>query len=321
MHVASTTLFEGPAPAVPRVSRPHRLAAAPGAPLSPEASLRPLRPGTSGLGRRPPPEPRLPRPPHLVAAARQRAATPPPGCADLLPAPRPLEAPLGAVAGRGPQRRALRDRRQDPSLPRRRDLRRRHHHRALRPRARARIPRRWRSPSLAARAGTERLAPARRGPGRARGQPAGDSPRGALGAARPPPRHRQGHRYRRGRGLLRLGRDRSAGFPLQRRDRAAPEVHLGPRLPARPEAGQGPARRHRQRRRPRGRLRRPGTLSALTRSVHRRPRAAGDGAGERPLRRSAGRARQPADDDDGPAAGLVRGPGRACTWSPSRWGT
>ena len=35
-----------------RVPRPHRLAPAPGAPLPPEAALRPLRPGPPGLGRR-----------------------------------------------------------------------------------------------------------------------------------------------------------------------------------------------------------------------------------------------------------------------------
>ena len=40
-------------------------------------------------------------------------------------------------------------------------------------------------------------------------------------------------------------------------------------------------------------------------------RAARDGPGQRPRRGRARRARQPRLGDDGPAAGLVRGPGRA----------
>src|SRR5215207_486543 len=87
---------------VPGVPRSHRLAASPGAPLPPAAALRPLRPGPPRVGRRPAPEPRLPRPPYLPAGPRQRAAAAPSGRADLLPAARPLEASVGAVAGRGP---------------------------------------------------------------------------------------------------------------------------------------------------------------------------------------------------------------------------
>ena len=63
MHVASTTLFEGPAPAHEEFRDHIALAPAPGAALPPEAPLRPLRPGPAGLGRRPPPQPRLPRAP------------------------------------------------------------------------------------------------------------------------------------------------------------------------------------------------------------------------------------------------------------------
>ena len=50
MHVASTTLFEGPAPELRRVPRAHRVAPAPRPPLSPEAALRPAsaRAGRSG---------------------------------------------------------------------------------------------------------------------------------------------------------------------------------------------------------------------------------------------------------------------------------
>ena len=52
------------------------------------------------------------------------------------------QAALGAVAGRGPRGRPLRDRRQEPPRAGRRRLRGRHHHRPLRPRAGARRTRR-----------------------------------------------------------------------------------------------------------------------------------------------------------------------------------
>ncbi len=70
----------------------------------------------------------LPAPGLRGAAAQPRRA-------DLLPAARPHQAALGAVAGRGARRRPLRDRRQEPSRAGRRRLRGRHHHRPLRPRA------------------------------------------------------------------------------------------------------------------------------------------------------------------------------------------
>ena len=62
--------------------------------------------------------------------------------ARLLPAARPLQAALGAVARPGPGARPLRDPDQDPPRDGRRHLRRRHRHRPLRPRAgsRARSP-------------------------------------------------------------------------------------------------------------------------------------------------------------------------------------
>src|SRR5262249_41752115 len=105
-----------------RVPRPHRLAPAPGAALPAEASLRPVRPGPPGLGRRPAPQPRLPRAPHLPAGARLGAAAARAGGKDLLPAARPPEAALGVLARRGPEGRALRDRRKDPPLHGRRRL-------------------------------------------------------------------------------------------------------------------------------------------------------------------------------------------------------
>ena len=226
MHVASTIIFEGSAPSHARVPRPHRLAPAPGPALPPEAALRPLRPGPPGLGRRPLPQPRLPRAPDRAAGARLRGAAAQPRGADLLPAARPHQAALGAVAGRGPRRRPLRDRRQEPPRARRRRLRRRHHHGPLRPRARA-----GRTAGAAAEVGAapgaDRPGAARRRPARAGHQPARDRPRRARGPARAAPgpardrRHRQDARRRHGRAL----------HALQRRDRPAPPHRLRPHRP------------------------------------------------------------------------------------------
>ena len=72
MHVASTTVFEGPTPEYDELLRAHRLAPAPGAPLPPEAAHGAPRPGAPEVGRRPAVQPPLPHPPHR--AARPRAA-------------------------------------------------------------------------------------------------------------------------------------------------------------------------------------------------------------------------------------------------------
>ena len=304
----------GAGAAIPRVPRSHLLAAPPGSPLSPKAPLRPLRPGAPGVGGRPSPEPRLPRPPHVLAAARQRTAAAAPRRADLLSAPRPLEAPLGAVAGRGAERRAVRDRRKDPPLPRRRDLRGRHHHRPLRPRARAGPIAGEGVRGMATRAGTGRRSSARRRLGGARGQPGRDRSRGAPVPARP---RRASTRSR-----MRVAAAGSFAWAGIGAPASPFNVDIGPHRRftwvraslRRPEASQGSARRDGQRRRPRGRLRRPRSLPALPRSPHCRRRAAGNGPGERPLRRSAGSPRQPGDDDDGPAARSgARTPCAACT--------
>ena len=106
--------------------------------------------------------------------------------------------------------------------------------------------------------------------------------------------------------------------PLQRVDRAAPALHLGAREPRRRQGDQERARRHRQRRRARHDRRRARQAPAPPRPEHRRARAEGDGAGERARRRRARRARQPRRRDDGAAAGLVRGPGRAARHRPRR---
>ena len=98
--------------------------------------------------------------------------------------------------------------------------------------------------------------------------------------------------------------------PVQQVDRPAPPLHLGAREPRRPEGDQERARRHRERRGARHGRRRARQAPAPPRPQHRRPRAEGDGAGERARRRGARRARQPRRGHDGAAPGLVPGPGR-----------
>ena len=127
---------------------------------------------------------RCPRRPARPSSGGWRAA-----CS---PAARPLQAAVGDLARRPRRRRPFRDHRQDPPLPRRRHLRRRHRHGALRPRARpagAAAARPWsRDPSPAARAARRRaLERAATRVGLARG---------AAGACRAP-RRRGGGRGRR----------------------------------------------------------------------------------------------------------------------------
>ena len=225
MHVASTIIFEGSAPEPRRVPRPHRLAPAPGAALPPEAALRPLRPGPPGLGRRPLPQPRLPRAPDRAAGARLRGAAAQPGGADLLPAARPHQAALGAVAGRGPRRRPLRDRRQEPPRAGRRRLRGRHHHRPLRHSSPSRTNPPARPPKWAPRPEPTDLDLLARAPC-ASAPPA----RGRSSAASAPP---CAARARCCAGSAPPGRCSSAGIDgaadaLQRRDRPAPAPRLRP---------------------------------------------------------------------------------------------
>ena len=77
---------------------------------------------------------------------------------------------------------------------------------------------------------------------------------------------------------------------LQRRDRPPPPLRHRPVRARRAEAGQGRARGHRQRRHPRDRRRRARQLPAGARARHRGAGDAGDGSGERP-RRGGARAR------------------------------
>ena len=98
---------------------------------------------------------------------------------------------------------------------------------------------------------------------------------------------------------------------VQRRDRALPALRHGERRARGDQAHQELRRRHRQRRRPRGGRRSARALPAGPGLLDPRPRAAGDGPDQRPRRRRARRARQPGLLLHGAASGLVRQPARA----------
>ena len=70
MHIASVAIFEGPPATVRRHRRHGRRQAGPGPALPPGREVRALRPGPSGLGRRPALQHRVPHPPHRAALAR-----------------------------------------------------------------------------------------------------------------------------------------------------------------------------------------------------------------------------------------------------------
>ena len=201
------------------------------------------------MDRRPALQPRLPRPPHRAAGAREPRAAPQRRRPRARAAARPHEAAVGDLARRRGRGRALRDDHQDPSLPGRRRLGGRHRHRPVRRRGRP-DPRRSRRPpwfpkpepsaatlvadALAERASTpldalRLLADALAHPEKA----AGAARQGRLrprrdGARRPPGR---------------------APEPLQRPDRAAPALRVGGRRPRAVQGDQGRAGRHCQRRR------------------------------------------------------------------------
>ena len=207
MHIGGIALLEGPPPAVRRPARPHPLAPAPRAALPAEARRGAVRPRPLALDRRPVVQPRVPRAPHRAAGAGQRGEAPHARRAHVRPAPGSHQAAVGAVARRGPGRRPLGDRLQDPPLPRRRRLGRRPDDDAVRPHARG--PGRRRrvlapAPRADRRAADGELAQRHRPPaGRAaaarrrRGRP-------ARHGARPRPRGGRGPRARsRGRGSTR----------------------------------------------------------------------------------------------------------------------
>ena len=138
MHIGGVTIFEGPPPSYEDLldhieSRLHLVPRYRQKLAVPAGRDRP-----AVLGRRPAVQPRLPRAPLGPARPRRRGRAAPDGRPRLLPAARPDQAALGAVARRGPPQAPLRADLQDPPRARRRRLRRRHRHRPLRRQAGAR---------------------------------------------------------------------------------------------------------------------------------------------------------------------------------------
>ena len=248
---------------------------------------------------------------------------------DLLPAARPHEAAVGAVAGPGTDPQALRVRHQDPPRARRRRLRGRHRHRPVRPQAGSRAGRARPRVGAQPRAlGRDAAGQGRRGrPLRARcASPGASSTRSSTPTSTLQQATRVAEGARRGRLELRQPRP---GDAAQRRDRLAPPLRLGARRPRRSSSG--------------SRTRLGGTVNDVVLAVvagalrdwlqgrgdaHRGDGAARPGAGLDPRRRRAGPARQQDRRDAGADPGLRRGPGqaaggrRATAWrgssSPSR---
>ena len=232
MHVASTTLFEGPAPSYQEFydhieSRLHLVPR-----FRQKLRFVPVRPGPPGVGRRPSLQPRLPRAPHGPARAGIRGAAAHTRRPRVLPAPRPLQAALGDVAGGGRSRATASRSSARPTT------------------AWSTASRAWTSPPSSStpsrsrptyphrsrgRRGPEpeRRRAARRGAGRARDQPRAEMVRGARARLRGPPGRpaapwsdavdgRRGVRPRR------HGRP---GLAVQRRDRPLPALRRGARRP------------------------------------------------------------------------------------------
>ena len=178
----------------------------------------------------------------LPSPGSDRAAAPA-GGPDLLPAARPLEAALGAVARAGPRGQPLRADQQDPPRARRRRLRRRPRDRAVRPRPRARRARaeRRRLDAAARAVGRRAGRRGRQGPrrGRRSSWPAG---RSAL-RQHPAARVARGARGRRGRSA------RSSGPGSTRRPETPLNVPIGPhrRVLVGARAGSTTSRRSRTR--------------------------------------------------------------------------
>ncbi len=314
MHVAGCSVFDGEAPGLRGADRSDRVAAAPRAALPPAARLRPVRPGTAGVGGRPPLQRALPRPAHGAAPPRRRRRAQAAGRTGVLAGARPQPSAVGAVAGRRPGRGTASRCSPRPTMrwstasP------------AWTSRPCCSTPRRircrWRPPEHAwvARplpsrgpAAGRRAARARHRPGRGGARSPGDAPRPAA---------RWRHALGRGaRERRRAGLDRTAGRaaqPVQRADRSAPAVHLG-------------------RGRPRSSSRRSRTRSAApsTTSCSRRWRARSAATcgftasrptdvglramvpGLGPRRHRARRARQPGGRDVGDATGRDHRSGRS----------
>ena len=132
MHIGARARLRGAAAELRRVPRARRGAAAPGAALPAEARLPAASVRAPGLGRRPAPEPRVPRAPLLAARAGRRRPARAADRAHLLPAARPLQAAVGDVARAGARGQPLRADQQDAPRARGRRLGRRPRDRAVR---------------------------------------------------------------------------------------------------------------------------------------------------------------------------------------------
>ena len=186
MHVASVMLFEGSPPPYDDLldAIERRLHLVPR--YRQRLAFVPLAAGPPEVGRRPAPEPALPRARDRAAGTRRRGAAQGARRSRVRAAARSRQAAVGDLARGWARGRPLRAALEDPPLPRRRHLRRRHHLGALRHLARARRADRPGRPLAAAADAVERAA-ARRGAGRARHDPGGGGPLRARGLPRPAP--------------------------------------------------------------------------------------------------------------------------------------
>ena len=320
MHIGAVTIFEGPPPGyedlldhvesrlhlVPRYRQ--KLAFPRSRPGGRSGST--TRSSTSATTSATPPS----RPRRRDAAAAD-------GRSRLLPAARPDEAALGALARRGAAQAALRADLARPTSAGRRGRRGRHRDGAVRRQAGARADRR-----RAANGSRARARPAPSSP------PAGSSAvaRTPVGAARrlaravgsPRAAARQHPGGRRGRRRGRLGARQPGARAAAQRRRSAP-IAATPGCAATSaefKRIKTRARRHRQRRRPLRRRRRAAALAARPRRPHRGPRAAGAGPGldpRRPTSTASSATRSP------PSAGRCRSTSRTrsrdCGRSARRW--
>ncbi len=248
MHIGSVGIFEGPPPAY------DDLTATVGGRLSlvPRYRQR-IMPVPLSLGR-----PVWVDDPHFnieyhvrhtaLPRSGRRHRAPPPGGPAHGPAPRPRQAPVGDLDGRGARRRPLGHGVQGPPLPGGRRVR---HRAAVRhPRPVARRPRPDRG-DLAP-PGAAVVAP----PGPGRGgrpghQPLRAVPGGDVAGAAPAADARRRARARQGLGGAVEHRAPHPAHQPQRADRPPPHHRVGGRRPGRRQAHPGRPRRHRQRRRAR----------------------------------------------------------------------
>ena len=322
MHVASLTLFEGPAPDYDEFRDHIGPAASPGAALPPEAALRAVRPGAAQVGRRSPLQPRTTTcatPPCPSPAPRSSCASSPRGSSRSASTARSRMWEMWLVDGVEGGRFAIVAK--THHCARRRRLGRRHHHRPLRHRR----PRPETGPSPR---------PGRRAPSRAtrrcwrrRSSSARRTPaemvRGARAVFRAPRQAaRAGVDALEAAGAFARTTPGGARLAVQRRDRALPPPGRRPRRP----------RPFKEIKNELGGTVNDVVLAAVAGALGRylrarghstqRARAAGDGPDQRSDRGRARGPRQPRVVVHGAAARVRGGPGRApAARRARRWAT